>query len=187
MATHDFEFTQNSAKHAVDGLLASAETAAIVDEAVAAGKSMDEAGAAVFHRMRQEEIQEFGKLIRIVNLLSQMGTAFGQGSIDDQVRFESPSGRLKNNALLGYKAILQHFVDSAPAETWMQFFDTAETVGDVYAFFLQENQLTLEADAYALPGYDAAFVEGVLTVQLGQRKGVRFAINQTAMDEPIAK
>lgn len=188
MTTHDFKFTENSAKHAVGGLLAGAETSAVIAEGVAAGKSMDEVGSDVFALMSKEEIEHLGKGIRIVNLLIQMGEAFGRGTIHEQTDFrDDGSGKLRNHAFLGYMAIAQHFVDSSPAKQWEAFFEAAETIGDVYEFFLAENDMNLEDYAYPMPGYDIFFVEEVLKVRLDQKEVVEFAINQEAMNAFIVK
>lgn len=188
MATHDFKFTENSAKHAVGALLAGAETSAVIAEGEAAGKSMEEVGADVFALMSPEEIQHLGKDVRIVNLLIQMGVAFQLGDIHAQTDFRNDgSGKLRNHAFLGYMAIAQHFVDSSPAKQWEAFFDNAETIGDVFAYFLTENGMNLEDDAYPMLGYDIFFVEDVLKVSLDQQEVVEFAINQKAMDILIAK
>jgi hypothetical protein len=187
MTHHKYDFTENSAKHAVDSMLVGAETSAIIAENVAAGKSMDEVGEAVFDRMSQAEINHLAKDIRIVNLLLQMGKAFGMGEGIAQLELDLPTGRLENNAFLGYKAIANHFVDSRPAKRWQTFFNSAETIGDVYHFFLEETGLTLEDHVYPQMGYSILFVERLLKTRLDQKEVVEFAINQTAMDELIAK
>jgi hypothetical protein len=188
MTAEDFKFTKNSAKHAVGSLLAGAEASAVIAEGVAAGKSMDEVGADVFALMSKEEIDDLGKSIRVVNLLIQMGEAFSLGTIHEQTDFRNDGlGKLRNHAFLGYMAIAQHFIDSSPAKQWEAFFAAAETIGDVYDYFLQENEMNLEDYAYPMLGYDILFVEEVLKTRLDQKEVVGFAINQEAMNAIIAK
>lgn len=186
MTIPDFKFTKNSAKHAVGSLMASAETSAIMAEGEAAGKSMDEVGAEVFARMSPEEIDHLGKDMRIVNLLVQMGSAFQLGDIHQQTDLRSDAwNKLRNHAFYGYMAIAQHYVDSEPAKQWEAFFEAAETIGDVFRYFLQENDLTFD-EASGINGYSILYVEELLKTRLDQREIVEFAISQAAMDELIA-
>jgi hypothetical protein len=180
----EFKFTENSAKSVVKSELVSAETKAIIDEGKAAGKSAREVGKAVFAKMSQEEIESLSKTIRLINLLVQMGHAFEMGEIEQQnnwVNGDRRSLRLTNHALFGYLAICQHYVDSEPAKKWQRFFDEAQTIGDVYAYFLQENNLTYD-EASGLVGYMILDVEEILKIRLDQQGVVNFAINKELWD-----
>jgi hypothetical protein len=186
--SNEFEFTENSAAHVVAGELASAQTKTIIDEGVAAGKTVMEVGHEVFGQMSQEEMEEFGKLVTVINLLIQMGTAFHFGTLKEQNDWEDGDRstlRLRNHALFGYMAVCQHYVDSGPAKKWEAFFAEAETIGDVYRYFLQENNLTYD-EASAIPGYAILEVEEILKTRLYRKGHVDFAINKAEW-EALAK
>lgn len=175
--SNEFEFTKNSAKSVVDGELIRAKANAIIEEGKVAGKSQMEIGAELF-KMTPEEAHDLGKLIHITALLTQMGSAFYMGGTEEQMAMNESRTRQRNHAFWGYRAIVNHFVDSVPAKKWEAFFDNAETIGDVYRYFLQENDLTYD-EASGLVGYMILDVEEILKVRLDANDGsVNFAINK---------
>lgn len=177
-----FEFTENSAKSVVEGEMASMKARAIIDEGKAAGKSMEEIGKEVFALSSLEQKKAFGKLIVIVNLLTQMGYDFNMGTIEQQSmrRFDEPL--LVNHAFYGYRAVIQHYVDSEPAKKWEAFFASAETIGDVYRYFLEENNLTYDY-ASSLPSYSILDVEEILAIRLDNKASINFGINKTLWND----
>ena len=108
------------------------------------------------------------KQIIVVNRLAEMGSCYG---------FDSQEGICDNMAFLGFSAILQHFPDSQAAQRWMQMEDDVVTIGDLWSFFVKENDINPESVRYK-PGYDHTFFTWLLQQDLAS--GYGFGLSLTA-------
>jgi hypothetical protein len=170
-----FEFTENSARSVVNATLEGVKTQQRIEDAVAAGaKPLEVAEAALG---TPEDIQDLGKQIGIVNLFLRLGEFYELADPTEQAQ-DNP---LENLAFLGYAACMQHFVDSKPAIRFCEFFNAAQTNGDVLRYFLQENGLNDE-DIRFHADYEHAFFQEWKQMQISPR----FALNRSSYDAQIA-
>lgn len=173
----DFKHTANSATSVVDRTLEGIRVKQRIDEVKTAGGSPTDAFNAVFDS--EQKKRDLAASVCIVNLFAAMGKVFGLGDAREQME----AGELvKNRAFLGFSAILQHYVDSASAKRFEAMFISAETNGDVWRYFLAENEIDAD-EVKQLPGYEEAF----FSEWLEESMGPRFALNRVDYEAEVER
>lgn len=173
----DFKPSANSAASVVNTKLEGIRAKQRIDEVKTTGGSSTDAFNAVFDS--EEKIRDLATSVSIVSLFAAMGKVFDLGDIHEQIK----AGELvKNRAFLGYSDILRHNVDSTSAKRFEAMFISAETNGDVWRYFLAENEIDA-SEVERLPGYEEAFFSEWLEESLGPR----FALNRADYEAEIER
>lgn len=157
------KFTMASAASVVTEQLVNAEIDAVMDECKAAGKTPLETAEAVIG----ENGDGLAKTVCIVSLIKSFSDHYGLDYI-------------KSPAFNGYRDILQHYPETDDAQSWWEFFITAETIGDVWRWFVKTTDVD-PTGIVTIPGYDDAFFHE----QLDHKLRPQFAANQTELDEML--
>lgn len=127
-----------------------AKTTATIETMRAAGNTDEEIAAELLLPMTQEEEKQLALLLLI--------TALGELHKLDST---------ENKAAVGFALIFQHYAHHPVAKEWTQFAEDAKTVGEVYKFFLEKNDLSPEF-VQQLPDFDPEHFEQQLAAPFPQ-------------------
>ena len=163
------KYTENSFKSMADVAIDSARTKALIDVGRKEGRSEEEIIGDVFKD--DDGLEYLGRLVTITNLWKWMGEIFGLYAVEK----DKKPGENPNRVFYGYLLIMQHYVDEPEAKKVQDLFDNAKTIRDLWAYFLECNDISEEQVAY-IPGYDHQFFSDLLSKKITLEYG--FGINR---------
>jgi hypothetical protein len=169
MSIEPLKYTENSFKSMADVTIDSARTKAMIDVGRKEGRSEEEIIGDVFKD--DDGLEYLGRLVTITNLWKWMGEIFGLYGVEK----DKKPGENPNRVFYGYLLIMQHYVDEPEAKKVQDLFDNAKTIRDLWAYFLECNDISEEQVAY-IPGYDHQFFSDLLSKKITLEYG--FGINR---------
>lgn len=169
MSSEPPKYTENSFKSMADVVIDSARTKALIDVGRKEGRSEEEIIGDVFKD--DDGLEYLGRLVTITNLWKWMGEIFGLHAVEK----DKKPGENPNRVFYGYLLIMQHYVDEPEAKKVQDLLDNAKTIRDLWAYFLECNDISEEQVAY-IPGYDHQFFSDLLSKEITLEYG--FGINR---------